>query len=92
MLHTIGIYSINTQDKNTLKFKQEITKIVFSYDHILEMHGFYFDEEEKTISFDIIIDFNAKNKEEIYQKIYDEIHQHYKDYKLNITLDIDVSD
>ena len=56
------------------------------------MHGFYFDEEEKTISFDIIIDFNAKNKEEIYQKIYDEIHQHYKDYKLNITLDIDVSD
>ena len=92
LLHTIGIYSINTQDKNTLKFKQEITKIVFSYDHILEMHGFYFDEEEKTISFDIIIDFNAKNKEEIYQKIYDEIHQHYKDYKLNITLDIDVSD
>lgn len=92
LLHTIGVYSINTKDKNIIKAKDEITKIVFSNKDILEMHGFYLDEKEKTISFDIIIDFEAKNHKEIYKKIYDEVQNKYKDYKINITLDVDTSD
>ena len=50
------------------------------------------DEDEKTISFDIIIDFKVKDKEELYKEIYDQISNKYKDYKIEITLDIDVSD
>lgn len=56
------------------------------------MHGFYIDETEKHISFDIIIDFKVKNREEVYQQIYDEVKEKYKSYTVNITLDIDVSD
>ena len=92
MLHTIGVYSVNTKDKNIINTKKEITKIVFAHKGILQMHGFYIDEEEKQISFDIIIDFKINNKEEIYKQIYDEIKEKYKDYKIDITLDIDISD
>ncbi len=92
LLHTIGVYSVNTKDKKIINIHKEIREIVFSNKGILQMHGFYFDEEEKTISFDIIIDFKVKNKEEIYKKIYDEVKKKYKDYKINITLDIDMSD
>ena len=56
------------------------------------MHGFYIDEKEKEISFDIIIDFKEKNKEEIYKQIYDKVKEKYKNYKIEITLDIDISD
>ena len=92
ILHTIGVYSVNTKDKNVIDMRKEITKIVFSNDGILQMHGFYIDENEKTISFDIIIDFKIKNQEEIYRKIYDEVKNKYNDYKLEITLDVDTSD
>ena len=92
ILHTIGVYSINTKDKHVIDVRKDITKLVFSHNGILQMHGFYLDEEEKTISFDIIIDFKVKNKEELYKEIYDEIYNKYKDYKIEITLDIDVSD
>ncbi len=92
LLHTIGVYSVNTKDKKIINIHKEIREIVFSNKGILQMHGFYFDEEEKTISFDIIIDFKIKNKEEVYKKIYDEVEKKYKDYKINITLDIDMSD
>ena len=92
ILHTIGVYSVNTKDKKIIKAKEEISKIVFSHEGILEMHGFYVDEEEKTISFDIIIDFKIKNREEVYKEIYEEVNSKYKDYKIDITLDIDMSD
>ena len=92
ILHTIGVYSVNTKDKKINEAKKEITKIVFSHKGILQMHGFYFDEEDKNISFDIIIDFKVKNKEEVYKEIYEEIQNKYKGYKLDITLDIDISD
>ena len=92
ILHTIGVYSVNTRDKNVIETKKEITKIVFSHVGILQMHGFYLDEEEKSISFDIIIDFKIKDREEVYKKIYEEVQNKYKDYKIEIALDIDVSD
>ena len=92
LLHTIGVYSVNTKDKKVINTKKDISKIVFSHKGILQMHGFYIDESTKTISFDIIIDFNVKNREEVYQEIYDEVGKKYKDYHINITLDVDVSD
>lgn len=92
ILHTIGVYSVNTKDEKVMAVKKDITKIVFSHNGILQIHGFYFDEKEKTISFDIIIDFNVKNREEVYKEIYDKVQTKYKNYKLDITLDIDISD
>jgi len=92
ILHTIGVYSVNTKDKNVIEAKKEISKIVFSHKGILQMHGFYLDEEDKSISFDIIIDFKIKNREEVYKEIYEEVQNKYKNYKIDINLDIDVSD
>ena len=92
ILHTVGVYSVNTKDKDVINAKKEISKIVFAHKGILQMHGFYIDFKDKFISFDIIVDFKIKNREEVYKEIYDEIQNKYKDYKINITLDIDMSD
>ena len=75
-----------------MKVQKDIHDIVFSHKGILQMHGFYIDEDEKSISFDIIIDFDIDNREEVYAQIYDEVQEKYKDYKISITLDVDMSD
>lgn len=92
ILHTIGVYSVNTKDENIIKVRDKITNIVFAHSGILQMHGFYLDEIEKVISFDIIIDFKVKNREELYKHVFNEVQENFKDYKLHITLDVDISD
>jgi len=92
MLHTIGIYSVNTKDKEVVDIQKDIHNIVFSHDGIIQLHGFYLDYEDKSISFDIIMDFSVEDKEKLYKEIYDEVKSKYKDYKIIITLDIDISD
>ena len=62
------------------------------FQEILQMHGFYIDEQDKTISFDSIIVFNVKDREKVYKLIFDKVKEKYKDYKTNIALDVDVSD
>ena len=91
-LHTVGVYSINTKDKNIAETRKLVEKIVFTHKEVLQMHGFYLDTEDKTLSFDIIIDFNTHNHEKIYQNIYDKVQKLFEDYKINITLDVDASD
>ena len=92
ILHTIGVYSVNTKNKKISSVQKEIQDIVFSHKGILQMHGFYFDEDDKSISFDIIIDFKVKNRDEVYKDIYNEVQKRYKDFTISITLDIDFSD
>lgn len=92
ILHTIGVYSVNTKDKTIAKIQHDIHDVVFSHKGVLEMHGFYLDRTARTINFDIILDFALKDRISLYQHIYDEIHSKYPDYNLNITLDLDITD
>ncbi len=90
-LHTVGVYSISTKDEKIIKAREEVSEIVFAHKGVLQMHGFYIDEKEKMVSFDIVVAFKEK-EENLYEKIYDEIQNKYKNYTIDITLDIDVSD
>ena len=91
ILAAIGIYALNTKDKNVIEIRNRISSIVHSDKSVIQMHGFYLNEKEKIINFDIIIDFSNKNREEVYKDIYNKIKEIYPEYELNITMDIDVN-
>ena len=80
------------KDEEIKEIREDISKIVHSYKSVLQMHGFYLNKKEKSISFDIIIDFSDKDKEKIYNEIYEKVSNKYSEYNLNITMDFDVSD
>lgn len=88
----VGIYSKNTSDPDARRIEKEIRSLLDEYPHILQMHGFYVREEPKQIRFDLIIDFNAKNRHEEYQEILEACRAAYPDYDVSITLDADLSD
>ena len=92
IISAVGIYSINTKDKEAIKIRNDISKIVHEYKSVIQMHGFYINNKEKTISFDIIIDYDEHNKKEIYNEIKKRVKDKYKDYSIQITLDFDVSE
>ena len=91
ILHTIGVYSISTKNSSAIAARQTVEAIVFSFPEVLQMHGFYLDHEDKTLSFDIIINFEAKDHARIYREIYDQVSAKFPKYRIDITLDLDVS-
>ncbi len=91
-LATVGIYSRNTTDDEATEMQSTITRAVMAHDGVLQMHGFYTDVDAKRVSFDIVIDFSAPNREELYSQIVEEVQGLFPDYSFTITLDRDLSD
>ena len=89
-LSGITIYSMNTKNEEIIKIRSDIKKIVMSNEGVLEFHGFYLEEKNKSIRFDIIIDYSKKNQEEIYTKILNDVKMKYPSYSINIKVDIDI--
>ena len=92
LLHTVGIYSINSKDEDVINARAKVHDVVFKHEGIIQMHGFYISFVDKYISFDIVVDFKVKDKDELKASIIEELLGLYPDYKFNITLDIDISD
>jgi len=91
VLSAIGIYSIDKTNPDVRGARKKIKKILSKYNTVLQMHGFYFNKEKKTIQFDIVISFEEVDKSKLYDEIYDKIKKIYPDYDINISFDNDFS-
>ena len=88
----IGIYARNTAGGKADEVFEEVRRIVFTHDYIIQMHGFYWNDEEKVMRFDIVIDYSAPGRQEEYEHILNEIRENFPDLNVHITLDGDISD
>jgi len=88
----VSVYSINSEDKEAVQIEKDIKEICLSHEGVLEVHGFYLEREDNTIRFDVIIDYDIKDRESIYTHITSEIAEKYPDYQICPLLDVDMSE
>lgn len=91
MLTALSVYTFNDEDSREKAVRSRIYDIAMSVDHVLEAHGFYLDEEHKRIQFDIIVSFDAPDRDAVYNEAVRRVKEEYKDYELFCTLDMDFS-
>lgn len=92
ILTAVGVYSSNTKDALAVKTRKRVSEIALSHEHVMQMHGFYIDSEEKSIRFDIIVSFDAKDRREVCRQVTADIQKAFPDYRLEIVLDTDFSE
>ena len=90
-LTAIGIYSYNTSQDEAATMRDNIIKTVIQNDHVLQVHGFYVDFEEKRIRFDAVMSFDVDGREAA-AKIKREVEEMYPGFNIDVTADIDLSD
>ncbi len=88
----ISVYSVNTHDPQAMQVRQQITSMALNEPYILQVHGFYMEEEPASLRFDIVVDFDAPDKKAVCQKLTDKVKEAYPGYDVKITLDYDLAD
>lgn len=89
---TVGIYASNNNHPEMKEIRTFVYELVRSYEQINEIHAFFVDDVNMTITFDLIVSFNEQNPENIVNEIKEKIEAKYPEYKCSIILDADFTD
>ena len=89
ILNAVGVYSINTKDPFYAKAEDKVISIVKENEFVRQIHGFHMNRERKTIRFDVVISFDAKNRVAVYNEIYSQVQKAFPDYTVQMALDTD---
>ena len=57
LLTAIGVYSVNTKDKEVVAAQKKVKEIALSHKYIRQVHGFYLMKAEKKMRFDLVVSF-----------------------------------
>lgn len=88
-LTSISIYAMNSSTEETKAIRAKVNEIVMGFEGVLQTHGFRADPEERTITMDIILDFDVKDRKAVFENIRAALQKAFPDYTLQLTLDID---
>lgn len=88
----IGLYSRNSSNEKLMKLRNDITRLVVDHKHIKQIHGFYVDEENKRITFDVVVDFAEQNRKGLIEHIKGDVKKELPEYEIIVALDSDISD
>jgi len=88
----VGIYSNNSSNEKLMKMRTDITGLVVDHKHILQLHGFYVDEEKKRITFDVVVDFDEQDREGLIAHIINDVKTVLPEYEVVVAIDSDISD
>ena len=88
----VGLYSRNTSNEKLMKMRSDITRLVVDHKHIKQIHGFYVDEDNKRITFDVVVDFAEQDREGLIEHIKGDVKKELPEYEIFVALDSDISD
>jgi len=92
LLTAIGVYSVNTRDEEIIAAHKKVREIAFSHEYVRQLHGFYLLREQKTMRFDIVISFDAKDRRGVYHEVVADVQKAFPDYKLQVAMDTDFAE
>ena len=88
---TVGIYADSTESEKSKEIHQTLVNIIKNYKTILQLHGFFVDEEKMFCNFDLVISFDEKDPEKVIDEVKSAMEKAFPDFTFLVTLDNDYS-
>ena len=88
---TVGIYAANNSSEQGNQMRRDLAAVTAAQPGVLQTHGFYLDEENKRVMFDLVMDF-AADAPAVSAAIKGQMEEKWPGYRFDIVLDSDYSD
>ena len=63
IIMTVGVYSVATGDNKNADLQRTVIQTLTSQEHVVQVHGFYYDKENNSASVDVVPDRSITNDE-----------------------------
>lgn len=80
----ITIYAVNTRDREGIEMRETVRKTVMEDPAVITMHGFYLNEMDKSISFEIETEFESGDSTLIRDRLIRRLKENYPGYIIDL--------
>jgi cation diffusion facilitator family transporter len=91
ILTGVGVYSYNTSNDEAAEIRNRVMEKVLSHEWAIQLHGFYLDQVNRIMRFDVVLSFDITDKEAL-ETLTSEVKEMYPGYSIFIAPDVDLSD
>lgn len=91
IIMTVSIYATNEIDPEEAEMKAKMLEIVKKYEDVIGAHGFFVDDKDMLITFDLVMNFKA-DIPKVLELVAKEMHSCYPNYTVHPNVDYDFSD
>lgn len=90
ILTAVGVYAMNTHENKAAEVERAVRSALKDMPGVHQIHGFYLNEEKKTIRFDIVIAFSVGDRLTAFQNCIAKIQKMYPDYQIQSAMDTEL--
>lgn len=89
---TVGVYAVATGDNKRAQLQHTVMQALAAHEHIEQVHGFYYFEDERRVSVDIVPDLTIHDDAAFIQELIAEVQPLIPDDHLSIVIDHNYSE
>ena len=89
---TVGVYAVATGDNKRAQLQHTVMQALAAHKHIEQVHGFYYFEDERRVSVDIVPDLTIHDDAAFIQELIAEVQPLIPDDHLTIVIDHNYSE
>ena len=89
---TVGVYSVATGDNENAELQRRVVQTLAKQDHVIQVHGFYFDKEKNRVSVDVVPDRSVHDDEAFIGLLLEQLKAAAPDTPVSIVIDHNYSE
>ena len=92
IIMTVGVYSVATGDNKNAELQRNVVQTLAQQEHVVQVHGFYYDKENNSVSVDVVPDRSITDDEAFIQILLEQLKAAVPDSAVRVVVDHNYSD
>ena len=92
IIMTVGVYAVATGDNKRAELQHTVMQALAAHEHITQVHGFYYFEDERRVSIDIVPDLTIHDDAAFIEELKAEVQPLVPDAQVTIVIDHNYSE
>ncbi|MBR5042865.1 MAG: cation transporter [Bacteroidales bacterium] len=87
IIMTVGVYSVATGENKNAELQRSVTQTLTRQEHVVQVHGFYFDKDRNYLSVDVVPDRSVTDDEAFVRLLSDTLKSLVPDTRISVVID-----
>ena len=92
IIMTVGVYAVATGENKRAELQHTLMQAAAAHEHVEQVHGFYYFEDERRVSIDVVPDITVHDDAAFIQELKSELQPLVPDDTVSIVIDHNYSE